>query len=104
MRGSVEAPGDGPKRFSRKGKDLERKVSVGCEVTRGHSSEISVWPGLSDGSRWGVPDEEEVVGGTDPPPGHPSWLGWGLSYRLTPVFPHTYLVDSTQRLKGKWVL
>ena len=34
----------------------------------------------------------------------PSWLGWGLSYRLTPVFPHTYLDDSTQRLKGKWVL
>ena len=42
--------------------------------------------------------------GPSPPPGHPSWLGWGLSYRLTPVFPHTYLDDSTQRLKGKWVL
>ena len=34
-----------------------------------------------------VPGEEEVVGGKRASPGHPSWLGWGLSYRLLLSFP-----------------
>lgn len=38
-------------------------------------------------------------------PSHPSWLGWGLRYRLPLCFPCTsFLADSTQSLKGKWVL
>lgn len=70
-------------------------------MTCGRPNEVSDQPAESDGSRLRSPDRAEVVGGEPGLPSSPSWLGQGLQLCFLGT---SILADSTQSLKGKWLL